>query len=30
MEIEAAGGCPAVIRPNVELSLEVNTRFART
>lgn len=30
MEIEAAGGCPAVLRPNVELSLEVNTRFART
>jgi hypothetical protein len=30
MEIEAVGGCPAVIRPNVELSIEVNTRFART
>jgi hypothetical protein len=30
MEIEAVGGCPAVIRPNVEMSLEVNTRFSRT
>ena len=30
MEIEAVGGCPAVIRPNVEMSIEVNTRFART
>jgi hypothetical protein len=30
MEIEAAGGCPAVLRPNVELTIEVNTRFART
>jgi hypothetical protein len=29
MEIEAVGGCPAVIRPNVEMSIEVNTRFAR-
>lgn len=29
MEIEAVGGCPPVIRPHVELSLEVNTRFAR-
>lgn len=27
MEIEAAGGCPAVIRPNMEMSLEVNTNF---
>jgi hypothetical protein len=30
MEIEAVGGCPAVIHPNVEMSIEVNTRFART
>jgi hypothetical protein len=30
MEIEAAGGCPAVIRPNAEMSLEVKTRFVRT
>ena len=30
MEIEAVGGCPAVIRPNVEMSIEVTTRFART
>ena len=30
MEIEAVGGCPAVIRPNVELSIEVSTRFTRT
>lgn len=30
MEIEAVGGCPAVIRPNVEMNIEVNTRFART
>jgi hypothetical protein len=29
MEIEAVGGCPAVIQPNTELSLEVTTRFAR-
>ncbi len=29
MEIEAIGGCPAVLRPGVELSLEVNTRFER-
>jgi len=30
MEIEAVGGCPTVIRPNAELSLEVNTRFERS
>jgi hypothetical protein len=29
MEIEAVGGCPAVIRPNAEMSLEVNTRYTR-
>jgi hypothetical protein len=30
MEIEAAGGCPAVIRPNSEMSVVVSTRFALT
>ena len=30
MEIEAAGGCPAVTRPNTEMSLNVSTRFAKT
>ena len=30
MEIEAAGGCPAVIRPNAEMSVAVSTRFVRT
>ncbi len=30
MEIEAAGGCPDVLRPNAEMSLIVSTRFART
>lgn len=30
MEIEAAGGCPAVIRPNAEMSVKVTTRFIRT
>ena len=30
MEIEAAGGCPAVIRPNTEMSVIVSTRFTRT
>ena len=30
MEIEAAGGCPAVLRPNTEMSVTVSTRFART
>jgi hypothetical protein len=30
MEIEAVGGCPAIIRPNVELSIEVSTRFSQT
>ena len=30
MEIEAVGGCPAVLHPKVELSLQVTTRFART
>lgn len=28
MEIEAAGGCPAVIRPNTEMSVRIDTRFA--
>ena len=28
MEIEAAGGCPAVIRPGTEMSLAVSTRFS--
>lgn len=30
MEIEAVGGCPPVIQPNTELSVRVNTQFART
>jgi hypothetical protein len=30
MEIEAAGGCPAVIRPDTELSVTVRTRFVHT
>jgi hypothetical protein len=30
MEIEAVGGCPAVIRPDAEMRVEVTTRFART
>ena len=30
MEIEAAGGCPAVMRPNLEMSLTVSTRFSLT
>ena len=30
MEIEAVGGCPAIIRPGAEMSVEVTTRFART
>ena len=30
MEIEAAGGCPAVIRPNDTMSVVVSTRFTRT
>ncbi len=30
MEIEAVGGCPAVIRPDTEMSLTVSTRFTRT
>jgi hypothetical protein len=29
MEIEAAGGCPAVLRPNGEISLRVSTRFVQ-
>lgn len=29
MEIEAVGGCPAVIQPNTELRLAVTTRFSR-
>ncbi len=29
MEIEAVGGCPTVIQPKTDLSLEVTTRFAR-
>lgn len=28
MEIEAAGGCPSVLRPNVEMSVKVVTQFA--
>lgn len=30
MEIEAAGGCPAIIRPNTEMSVAVSTQFVRT
>lgn len=30
MEIEAVGGCPAVLRPNTVMSVEVVTRFSRT
>jgi hypothetical protein len=30
MEIEAAGGCPSVIRPNTEMNVTVSTRFVRT
>ena len=30
MEIEAAGGCPSVLRPNTEMSVTVSTRFTRT
>ena len=30
MEIECAGGCPAVIRPNTTMSVMVSTRFTRT
>jgi hypothetical protein len=30
MEIEAVGGCPAIIRPDAEMKVEVTTRFART
>ena len=30
MEIEAAGGCPAVLRPNTEMRVLVRTRFTRT
>jgi len=30
MEIEAVGGCPAIIRPDTEMSVEVTTRFDRT
>jgi hypothetical protein len=29
MEIEAAGGCPAIIRPGTEMRVEVATRFMR-
>ncbi len=29
MEIEAVGGCPAIMRPNLEMSLTVSTRFAK-
>lgn len=29
MEIEAAGGCPAIMRPNTEMSLTVSTRFTQ-
>jgi hypothetical protein len=30
MEIEAAGGCPAVLRPDTKMSVVVRTQFART
>lgn len=30
MEIEAVGGCPAVIKPGAEMSVAVSTRFSRT
>jgi hypothetical protein len=30
MEIEAVGGCPAIIRPNAEMSVAVSTRYTRT
>ena len=30
MEIEAVGGCPAIMRPNSEMSLTVSTQFALT
>jgi hypothetical protein len=29
MEIEAAGGCPAILRPNTEMSVVVGTQFSR-
>jgi hypothetical protein len=30
MEIEAVGGCPAIIQPNTEMGVTVSTRFTRT
>jgi hypothetical protein len=30
MEIEAAGGCPVILRPNSVMSISVNTRFTVT
>jgi hypothetical protein len=30
MEIEAAGGCPVILRPDSVMSIAVNTRFAVT
>ena len=30
MEIEAVGGCPAVIQPNMEMKVVITTRFSRT
>jgi hypothetical protein len=30
MEIEAAGGCPAVLRPNTEMKFAVSTRFMQS
>ena len=30
MEIEAAGGCPSIMRPNSEMSLTLSTRFSLT
>jgi hypothetical protein len=30
MEIEAAGGCPAVVRPDTEMGVLVTTRYTRT
>ena len=29
MEIEAVGGCPAILRPNAEMGVIVSTRFTR-
>jgi hypothetical protein len=29
MEIEAAGGCPAILRPGTSMSILVSTRYKR-